>query len=43
MKTILRRVRGAIGNALVWGAAWFGITLALLSILYVAGDSPVMS
>ena len=28
---------------MIWGAAWFGITLALLSILYVAGDSPLMS
>ena len=43
MKTILKRLRGAIGNAVIWGAAWFGITLALLSILYVAGDSPLMS
>ena len=43
MKIIFKRLRGAVGNALVWGAAWFGITLALLSILYVAGDFPVMS
>ncbi len=41
MNTIFKRVRGAIGNALVWGAAWFSITLALFSILYIAGDSPL--
>ncbi len=43
MKTILKRIRGAVGNALVWGAGWFGVTLALLSILHVTGSSPLPS
>jgi len=35
--TIFRRLRGAFGNALVWGAAWFTAALALFATLRVAG------
>ena len=31
MKRFLRRLRGAVGNATVWGTAWFGWTLALFT------------
>jgi len=30
MKLIVRRLRGALGNALVWGIGWFGAGLALI-------------
>jgi hypothetical protein len=30
MKKSLRRIRGAIGMGLVWGAAWFGAGMAML-------------
>ena len=31
MNTALRRIRGALGNAVVWGAVWFGATAALVA------------
>ena len=31
MNTALRRIRGALRNALLWGAAWFGATAALVT------------
>lgn len=34
---ILRRLRGALGNAVVWGAGWFISILALGSVLGIAG------
>lgn len=40
MKSILRRIRGTLGNALVWGAAWFTggvLVYGGLSLLGVAG------
>jgi LytS/YehU family sensor histidine kinase len=30
MKLLLRRLRGALGNALVWGVGWFAAGLALI-------------
>lgn len=30
MRGILRRFRGAVGNAVVWGVSWFSTALALL-------------
>ena len=38
MKIILRRLRGALGNALVWGGMWFGSTFALLLGPYFLGS-----
>jgi hypothetical protein len=35
---ILRRLRGAVGNAAVWGAGWFVATLAVFAALAVAGE-----
>jgi hypothetical protein len=35
--TIFRRLRGALGNALVWGVGWFTAGLALFATLRVAG------
>jgi hypothetical protein len=35
--TIFRRLRGALGNAVVWGVGWFAIGLALFATLRVVG------
>ncbi len=35
--TIFRRLRGALGNAVVWGGAWFTGALALFGTLRVVG------
>ena len=35
--TIFRRLRGALGNALVWGVGWVTVGLALLATLRVVG------
>lgn len=37
MRGFLRRLRGAIGNAVVWGVSWFGVSFALLTTGYLAG------
>ena len=34
---IMRRVRGAIGNAAVWGACWAGLTTVTLTTLKLVG------
>ncbi len=39
--SFLRRLRGAVGNALVWGASWFGTGLAVLSPIHLLGLLPV--
>ena len=36
-ENILRRLRGAFGNALVWGAGWVTVGVALLATLRVVG------
>lgn len=33
----LRRLGGAIKNAVVWGAAWFGLTVVTVAVLHLAG------
>lgn len=39
MKNILRRLRGALGNALVWGGMWFVGTLVLYAgLIALAGN-----
>lgn len=40
MMSIVRRIRGALVNALVWGAAWGGAGFAYLSALHLAGGMP---
>lgn len=35
--TILRRLRGALGTALVWGVGWFTAALAIVGTLRVTG------
>lgn len=35
--TIVRRLRGAFGNALVWGGGWFVAALVLFAMLRVVG------
>ena len=35
MRTFLRRLRGAVGNALLWGVGWFGIGLVVHTIIRV--------
>ncbi len=36
----LRRIRGAIGMGLIWGAAWFGVgMIMLLGLLLVTGET----
>lgn len=37
---ISRRLRGAIGNALVWGAGWAVLAVAAFAVLKVAGFLP---
>jgi hypothetical protein len=37
---ISRRLRGAIGNAVVWGAGWTAAALAVFAVLKVAGILP---
>jgi len=37
---IFRRLRGALGNALVWGAAWSASALAVFAALKVTGILP---
>ena len=34
---IVRRLRGAVGNALVWGAAWFAGALVVMAVLRILG------
>lgn len=31
-RDLLRRLRGAVGNALVWGAGWFGFAVAIITV-----------
>ena len=40
MRKLLRRIRGAIGNALTWAVAWFGGTFMALGGLALAGVVP---
>lgn len=40
MMSLLKRIRGALGNALVWGAAWCGVGFAYLTALHLAGGAP---
>ncbi|MDP2482304.1 MAG: hypothetical protein Q8W45_03395 [Candidatus Palauibacterales bacterium] len=35
MKKVLRRLRGALGNALVWAVGWFGVGFVLLAGIYL--------
>jgi hypothetical protein len=37
---IFTRLRGAVGNALVWGAAWFTAAIALVGTLHIVGIFP---
>ncbi len=37
---IFRRLRGALGNALVWGVGWFTAALAVFAALRVVGILP---
>ena len=37
---ILRRMRGAVGNALVWGAGWAGCAIAVFATMKIAGLLP---
>ena len=41
MKKWLRRIRGVLGTALTWAAAWFGAGMIFLSGLLVFGVAPV--
>jgi len=42
VRTILRRIKGALGNALTWGAMWFGATFALLAVVNFLADGRVV-
>jgi hypothetical protein len=37
---LFRRLRGALGNALVWGAAWFLVAFVIAAVLLVLGIVP---
>jgi hypothetical protein len=41
MNALLRRVRGAAGNALAWGLSWFAGGIAVLGTLRATGLLPV--
>jgi hypothetical protein len=40
MRTLLRKLRGALGNAAVWGATWFGAGSTILSAAALTGLAP---
>lgn len=40
MKLILRRLRGALGTALTWAAAWFGAGFLFITLNHVLGLIP---
>lgn len=40
MDNIIRRLRGAVGNAVVWGAGWAACALAVFAALKVGGVLP---
>ncbi|MFG1691565.1 hypothetical protein ACGF5M_05385 [Gemmatimonadota bacterium] len=37
---IFRRLRGALGNALVWGGGWFTLAFAVFAVLRIVGVFP---
>ena len=37
VKSILRRLRGALGNAVVWGSAWFLAAFPLTGVFWILG------
>lgn len=37
MKGILKRIRGWLGNALVWGAGWSLVTIPIMGVLHLMG------
>ncbi|HEU0055055.1 MAG TPA: hypothetical protein VFQ39_17835 [Longimicrobium sp.] len=37
IQDFLRRAKGAVTNAVVWGAAWFGLTVATVGVLRTTG------
>ena len=42
MRTLLRRIRGALGTALTWGVMWFAATFALLAVISFLADGRIM-
>lgn len=42
MRNLFRKIRGAIGNALTWAAAWFGGSFLAFGALSVTGLIPPM-
>jgi hypothetical protein len=40
---VIRRLRGAVGNALVWGGAWFVSALAIFGVLRLTGVAQAAS
>lgn len=42
MREILTRIRGAIGNAFVWAAAWAVGSIVLLTLFVILGIDPVI-
>lgn len=39
-RSIFRRLRGAVGNAMVWGAGWAALAYGVCAALHVAGVMP---
>ena len=37
MRNVLKRLRAALGNAVVWGLGWFGASAATFSFLHLTG------
>jgi hypothetical protein len=40
VRSLLRRLRGAVGNAVVWGGAWFTAALVVVMALGITGVVP---
>lgn len=40
LESIIRRVTGAVKNAVVWGAAWFLLAMGVFGVAYVTGVGP---
>ncbi|HSR42204.1 MAG TPA: hypothetical protein VLL48_08535 [Longimicrobiales bacterium] len=43
VRTLLRRLRGGLGNAVVWGASWFAGAFAVFTVMAPDGIGPFFS
>ena len=43
MRSLIRRIRGALGSALTWGLSWLGASLVLNSVVHLVWGFPLPS